>query len=82
MGSEKCIRATTTTDGNGAWAIAHATQGRFDVEVVNGSSKRRLLYDRNEQMETLEVRNFRMRNPANTFEYDIVPAAILSRIHI
>jgi len=74
------VRATTTTNSSGYFTISHATQGRFDIEVVNGSSKRRLKYDNEWQMETLEVNNFRIRNPTATdgssFEYDIVPQAI------
>ena len=69
-------RANTTTDGNGYWAISHATQGRFDVQIVSGSTTRRRKYDDSLQLETLEVAVFRMRNPADTFEYDIVPGAI------
>src|SRR3990167_8143816 len=70
------VRATTTTDSTGLWTIAHATEGRFDVEIVNGSSKRRRKYDDHMQADPLEVANLRVRNPADTFEYDVVPAAI------
>ena len=38
-------RAETTTNGSGYFSISHATQGRFDIEITNGSSKRRLKYD-------------------------------------
>ena len=69
-------RANTTSDANGYWAISHATQGRFDVQIVSGTTTRRRKYDDSVQLETLEVAVFRMRNPADTFEYDIVPAAI------
>ena len=69
-------RASTTSDANGYWTISHATQGRFDVQIVSGSTTRRRKYDDSLQVETLEVAVFRMRNPADTFEYDIVPAAI------
>ena len=69
-------RANTTSDANGYWAISHATQGRFDVQIVSGTTTRRRKYDDSIQLETLEVAVFRMRNPADTFEYDIVPAAI------
>ena len=30
------VRATTTTNSSGYFTISHATQGRFDIEVVNG----------------------------------------------
>ena len=71
-------RANTTTDANGYWAISHATEGRFDVQIVSGSTTRRRKYDDSIQLETLEVAVFRLRNPADTFDYDIVPAAIVA----
>ena len=71
-------RADTTTDSNGYWAISHGTEGRFDVEITSGSSVRRIMYDKAAQYTTLEVANFRLRNPADTFNYDIVPAAIVA----
>ena len=71
-------RANTTTDANGWWTISHATEGRFDIAVTSGSTIRRRKYDTREQLEYLEVANFRVRNPADTFEYDIVPAAIIA----
>ena len=70
------VRATTTTNSSGYWAISHATEGRFDYEVVNGSSIRRFKYDSYVQMEGIEVAQLRIRNPADTFDYDIVSAAI------
>ena len=39
------VRATTTTAADGSWTISHATEGRFDIEIVNGASKRRRMYD-------------------------------------
>ena len=38
-------RASTTTDSNGAWSIAHTTAGEFDVQITSGSSKRRIKFD-------------------------------------
>jgi len=70
------VRATTTTNSSGYWTISHATEGRFDIEVVSGSSKRRRKYDDAIQYTEVEVGNLLLRNPANTFKYDIVPAAI------
>ena len=70
------VRATTTTNASGYWSISHATEGRFDIEIVNGSSIRRFKYASEIQLRTIEVANFRVRNPAFTFDYDIVPAAI------
>ena len=71
-------RASTTTDVNGYWAISHATEGRFDVQIVSGTTTRRRKYDDSIQLETLEVAVFRLRNPADTFDYDIVAAAIVA----
>src|SRR3990167_9255738 len=70
------VRATTTTDANGYYTISHGTEGRFDIELVNGSSKRRMKYDDARQYQELETANLLIRNPASTFIYDIVPAAI------
>lgn len=70
------VRATTTTNASGYWTISHATEGRFDVEVVSGTSKRRYKYDAAVQMQEIETANLLVRNPANTFKYDLVPAAI------
>src|SRR3990167_10051941 len=70
------VRATTTTDASGYWSISHATEGRFDVRITNGTSIRWRKYDTEEQLATLEVANLRVRNPADTFDYDIVPGAI------
>ena len=38
-------RASTTTDSNGAWSIAHTTAGEFDIQITSGSSKRRIKFD-------------------------------------
>lgn len=70
------VRATTTTNSSGYFSISHATEGRFDVEFVNGTSKRRVKYDDARQFQEVEVSNLLVRNPASTFVYDIVPAAI------
>ena len=70
------VLATTTTDANGYFAISHATEGRFDVRITNGSSVRWRKYDTSQQMTALEVQTLRVRNPAFTFDYDVVPAAI------
>ena len=71
-------RANTTTNSNGYWTISHSTEGRFDVEITSGDSKRRIKYDDQVQFTTIEVANFNIRNPANTFDYSIVPAAIVA----
>lgn len=70
------VRATTTTNSVGYWTISHATEGRFDIEVVSGSAKGRSKYDAAVQVLEIETANLLVRNPANTFKYDIVPTAI------
>ena len=70
------VRATTTTDANGYWTISHATEGRFDVEIVSGTTKRRRKYDDSVQLETIEAAVFRLRNPADTFDIEIAPGAV------
>ena len=72
------VLATTTTDASGYWAISHATEGRFDVRITNGTSISFLKYDDSIQIEGMEVAVLRVRNPADTFDYDIVPAAIVA----
>ena len=68
--------ANTTTNSSGYWTISHGTQGQFDVEITSGTSVRRIKYDTSVQYTALEVADFRIRNPGNTYKYDIVPAAI------
>lgn len=70
------VRATTTTNASGYWTISHATEGRFDVRITNGTSITFLKYDDQIQVEGLETATLRVRNPADTFDYDIVPEAI------
>lgn len=70
------VRASTTTDANGYWAISHATEGRFDVRITYNSSVRWHKYDTSTQIESIEVAVLRLRNPADTFDYDIVAGAI------
>jgi hypothetical protein len=67
---------TSVTDANGYWSFSHATEGRFDVKITNGSSIRWRKNLNSEQITSLEVQTLRIRNPAFTFDYDIVPAAI------
>src|SRR3990167_7984199 len=72
------VRATTTTNSAGYWTISHATEGRFDVEIVDGTTSRRIKYDSAVQFQEIETANLLVRNPGNTFKYDIVPGAILA----
>ena len=70
------VRASTTTDANGYWAISHATEGRFDVRITNGLSISFIKYDDSFQVETIETAVLRVRNPADTFDLDLVVPAI------
>ena len=70
--------SNTTTNSSGYWSLAVSTEGRYDVRITYGSSVRFIKYDDSAQMEELEVANLHIRNPANTFDYDIVPAAIVA----
>jgi len=70
------VRASTTTNASGYWTISHATEGRFDVRITNGTSIAFLKYDDQLQVESIETAVLRVRNPADTFDYDIVPSAI------
>lgn len=70
------VRASTTSNSSGFWQISHNVEGRFDVRITNGSSIRFFKYDDEAQMTTLEVANLNIRNPADTFDYSILPAAI------
>src|SRR3990167_9467817 len=72
------VLATTTTSATGYWAFSHATEGRYDVRITNGSSVRWHMYDASAQFTALEVQTLRVRNPAFTFDYDIVPGAIVA----
>ena len=67
---------STTTNSSGYWTMSTSTEGRFDVRITNGSSIRFLKYDDEIQVTTLEVANLNIRNPADTFDYSILPAAI------
>ena len=68
--------SNTTTNSSGYWSLDVSTEGRYDVRITYGSSIRFIKYDDSAQMTELEVADFHIRNPANTYDYDIVPAAI------
>jgi hypothetical protein len=69
-------RATTTSNSSGYWSIDHATEGRFDVKITSGTNIIYRKYDDKIQLDTMEVANFHIRNPGDTFDYAITPAAI------
>mgnify|MGYP001584083229 CR=1 FL=1 len=67
------------TDASGDWNFSYAPGAnarRVDVRITNGSSISFLKYDDQIQVSSVETANLRIINPAFTFEYDIVPAAI------
>ena len=75
------VRATFTggTDADGDWNFSYAPGAnprRVDVRITNGTSISRLKFTDQFQVSSLETANFRIINPAFTFEYDIVPAEI------
>ena len=73
-----CATATTTSNSSGAWTISTSTEGRFDVRLTNGSLVLWRKYDDQVQMERAEFADVFIRNPANTFDYQLAPAAILA----
>lgn len=80
------VRATTTSNTSGYWAINHATDGQFDIEVVNASTTRRIKYNNEVTFLRMETRQLRldgstsgrisMAAPATVTDYTITwPAA-------
>jgi len=71
---------TTTTNSSGYWAISRSPDSDGtddgDIQIVSGDSVRRLKYDDAIQVKEVEVADFHIRNPADTYTYDIVPTAI------
>ena len=71
---------TASLSSTGYWSFDRSPDNdntdRYDVRVTNGSEQRFLSYDDQVQLTTIDVANFRLRNPADTYVYDIVPAAI------
>jgi len=51
------VRATTTTDANGYWAITHTTAGSFDVRITSGASIRWIKFDDARQISSTFVGN-------------------------
>jgi hypothetical protein len=70
--------ASTTSDSTGLWTSSGIAEGLYDVRIKSGTEVRWLRYEDRIQVDTIEAANFRIRNPADTFEYDIVPAAIVA----
>lgn len=74
--SSASATTSTTTDSTGLWTRDNVAEGIYDVRITNGTEFRWLRYEDRVQLDTMETANFKLRNPADTFEYDIVPAAI------
>ena len=69
-------QGNTTTNASGYWTLTVATQDRYDYKVVNGTTTIWLSFDDQIQIQRIETAEFLMMNPANTFKYNFVPAAI------
>ena len=54
-------RASTTTNSSGYWAIAHTTNGEFDVQVTSGSSKRRIKFDDAIHLSSIDTQTLAVR---------------------
>ena len=70
------VPAAPSTNADGYWSATVAVEGRYDVRITNGTSVSWLKYDDELQIEGIETAILRVRNPADTFDYDIVPDAI------
>src|SRR3990167_6437508 len=57
VGTVTPIRATTTTNSTGDWEIDHATRGLFDIELVNGTTTRRIVQDVEAQFKSMWLWN-------------------------
>lgn len=68
--------ASTTTDSTGLWTSSGVAEGLYDVRITNGTEFRWLRYEDRVQLDTIEMANLSLRNPGDTFTYDITPGAI------
>lgn len=71
-----CATASTTSNACGFWTISTATEGRFDVRIKNSCLVLWRKYDDQVQLERAAFADIFLRNPANTFDYQLAPAAI------
>ena len=74
--SDSSAEDTAQTSSTGLWTFSEATQGKYDVRITSGTSIRWRRYNESVQMEEIEVAMLAMRNPGDTFKYDITPGAI------
>jgi len=68
--------ASTTSDATGLWTSSSIAEGVYDVRIKSGTEVRWLRYEDRIQVDTIETATLKIRNPADTFEYNILPAAI------
>jgi len=68
--------ATTTTSSTGFWAFSGLAEAIYDVRITSGSSVRWRRYNTELAIDRAEFGTLQVRNPANTFAYNILPAAI------
>ena len=64
------------TDASGEWDITGLAENLYDVRIDDGTTKRWRRANERVQLENIETSGLQLRNPADTFVYDIVPAAI------
>src|SRR3990167_8978153 len=57
VGTVTPVRATTTTNSTGDWEIDHATRGLFDIEIVVGTTTRRITQDVEAQFKSMWLWN-------------------------
>jgi len=72
------VGSAVLSNACGYWTTTTCTQGLYDVTITSGSNKRRLQYKDEVQLKTIETATLKIRNPGDTFTYDIVPGAIVS----
>ncbi len=70
--------ATTTTDSAGFWQVTGLAEGIYDIRITFGTSIRWRRYNTELSLLQLETATLKIRNPADTFVYDILPAAIIA----
>jgi len=70
--------ATTTTNSAGFWQVTGLAEGIYDVRITSGSSIRWRRYNTEMAVKRIEVADLFIRNPADTFNYVVTPAAIVA----
>lgn len=57
VGTTTPVRSTTTSSVTGDWEIDYATRGLFDIEIVNGTTTRRITQDTEVQLKSAWIWN-------------------------